>query len=133
MRGKAVAGLAIVVLAILAFTAIGLGRDGGGATAEPGRHETVTVDHKRAGDGGIRYVVGAGAIQSGNSSLTIKACAKNFIVINGFLAAQNPADSGKLTIRGSGPTGPRQWFVDYGATGGTSVDAVFGLVCKKTG
>jgi hypothetical protein len=139
MRYKALGGLAIVALAVLAFTAIGFGRDGGGATATNGRPDataTLRVDDKRAGTGGIVYVTGTTPSDApfaiGDRSVVLKACPKKSIVINGFLAANDPGDAPNITLRGSGPIAAHKWFVDF-TVANAPTDGFFGLVCKTTG
>jgi hypothetical protein len=140
MRYKAIGGVAIVAVAgLAAFAAIGLGRDGGGATATDGRPAAgtlLTAGHKRAGStGGIVYRVGIqeGGILDGEHSARLGTCPKRSIIINGDLATSNPSESSHLTIRGSGVFSAHKWFVDYANDAGSDLDAYITVVCKKTG
>jgi hypothetical protein len=140
MRYKAIGGVAIVAVAgLAAFAAIGLGRDGGSATATSGRptaSTSLTADHKRAGStGGIVYRVGVqeGGLLDGENSAKLGTCPKKSLIINGALATSNPAESSHLTIRGSGILSPHKWFVDYANDAGSDLSAFITVVCKKTG
>jgi hypothetical protein len=136
MRKRLIAGtafVAVIGLATFAATGFGLGgsQDAASQRLRAPATQVVKAEPQRATpSNGVVYLSNTTILGKGTNTLTIKTCPAQTSVVNGFMSANDPKQSNRLTIRGGAPLSTTQWFVDYSLTLRTKV--YFGIVCKHS-
>ena len=134
MRKRGIAGATVVVVigvASFAATGFGIGANDDAVSQRlraPATHVVKAEPQRATPSNGVVYLTNTQVLNKGTNALTIGACPSQTSVVNGFLSANDPKQSGRLTIRGGAPVSTTKWFVDYSLTAKTKV--YFGIVCK---
>jgi hypothetical protein len=134
MRKRLIAGTALVAvigLATFAATGFGLGASDDAASQRLRAPATLVLKaepQRATPSNGVLYLANTDTLGKGTNTLTIGTCPAQTSVVNGFLSANDPQQSGRLTIRGGAPLSTTKWFVDYSLSLKTKV--YFGIVCK---